>query len=95
MFPSATAVKWHQTRLKQQESLEKKGTICEWLKADLPIGVIVTAIPWGRKLPILAFLIPQFMARDKNPDPFRNTNVGNFPAWVQLYPLSWPWCLCL
>lgn len=40
MFPSATAAKWHQTRLKQPESLEKKVTIWEWLEADLPIGVI-------------------------------------------------------
>lgn len=49
MFPSATAAKWHQMRLKQPESLERKGTVWEWLEADLPIGVICESLSTGIK----------------------------------------------
>lgn len=49
MFPSATAAKWHQTRLKWPESLERKGTVWEQLKADLPIGVIRESLSMGMK----------------------------------------------
>lgn len=47
MFPSASAAKWYQARLKWLESLEREGTVWEWLEADLPIRVSLESLPIG------------------------------------------------
>lgn len=88
MFPSATAAKWYQARLKWLESLERKGTVWERLKADLPVRVSLEGLSIGMKTASAGLSHPSAPSMGQNPNPFGNGNrVISHPGCLGwLYP---------